>query len=255
MRTLRWLSGLVRRRPLELLTAAVSIGVAVAFVASLGAFVTASRAALTTRAAASGPVDWQVQITPQGRVAGVARKVSGLPGLRVAEQVSFAHVDALLSTGAGGTRQTGAAYVVAITPGYAAAFPGELRHLLGKTSGVLLFQQTAANLAAAPGDRITVRTSTGSAPLTVDGVVDMPAEDSFFQVVGLAPGAGVSAPPAANALYNPSLSPITTSAAVAAAPMSLTILPMKASSFFGSGDMSETPWRRESVRRLLYAVN
>ena len=31
--------------------------------------------------------------------------------------------------------------------------------------------------------------------LTVDGVVDLPSADSFFQVVGLAPGAGATAPP------------------------------------------------------------
>ncbi len=205
MRTTRWLRGLVRRRPLELLVAAVSIAVAVGFVASLGSFVTQSRAALTTRAAASVPVDWQVQVTPQGSAAAVSKDVSRVKDLRTVQQVSFAHVRALESTGVGGTRQTGPAYVVAIPPTYAKAFPGELRHLLGSTSGVQLFQQTAANLAAAPGDQITVRTASGQSPLTIDGVVDMPAADSFFQVVGLAPGAGVSAPPDNVVLVPPSV--------------------------------------------------
>jgi putative ABC transport system permease protein len=189
------LAGLVRRRPIELLVAAVSIAVSVAFVASLGAFVSQSRAALTTRAAASVPVDWQVQVTPQGRATSVAKAVARLPGLRTVQPVSFAHVAALQSAGPTGIRQTGSAYVVALPPAYDKAFPGELRHLLGASSGVLLLQQTAANLAAAPGDRISVRTAGGPTPLTVDGVVEMPAADSFFQVVGLAPGAGVSAPP------------------------------------------------------------
>ncbi|MDQ1599814.1 MAG: putative transport system permease protein, partial [Actinomycetota bacterium] len=205
MRTTRWLTGLVRRRPLELLVAAISIAVAVAFVASLGAFVTQSRAALTTRAAASVPVDWQVQVTPQGRATSVAKAVARLPGLRTVQPVSFAHVAALESTGPSGTRQTGSAYVVAIPPSYDKAFPGELRHLLGARSGVLLLQQTAANLAAAPGDRFTVRTANGATPLTAAGVVEMPAADSFFQVVGLAPGAGVSAPPDNVVLVTPTV--------------------------------------------------
>ncbi len=112
MRTLRWLRGLVRRRPAELVVAGVSIAVTVAFVASLGAFVTQSHAALTERAAASVPVDWQVQVTPQGDVTGVLKELRRLPDLRAVEQVSFAHVRALSSTGANGTRVTGAAYVV-----------------------------------------------------------------------------------------------------------------------------------------------
>jgi putative ABC transport system permease protein len=195
MRTLRWVAGLVRRRPLELLVAAVSIAVTMAFVASLGAFVTQSHAALSRRAAAQVPVDWQVQVTPQGDPAAVTRAVHGLPDLSTVEPVSYAHVRGLESTGPDGVRQTGAAYVVSLPSGYAASFPGELRQLLGSHSGTLLFQQTAANLAAAPGSRVTVRTGSGDRPLTVDGIVDMPAEDSFFQVVGLAPGAGASAPP------------------------------------------------------------
>ena len=195
MRTSRWLAGLLRRRPLELLVAAVSIALTVAFVASLGAFVTQSHAALTVRAAASVPVDWQVQVTPQGDLAGVTKDVKALPGVQAVEGVDFAHVSALKSTGTQGARSTGAAYVVSISNAYARTFPGELRHLLGATSGSMLFQQTAANLAVEPGGDITVQSRSGSRPLKIDGIVDMPAEDSFFQVVGLAPGAGVSAPP------------------------------------------------------------
>ncbi len=195
MRTARWLTGLLRRRPVELLVASVSIALTVAFVASLGAFVTQSHAALTVRAAASVPVDWQVQVTPQGDLATVTKDVQALPEVRAVEGVDFARVQALKSTGPQGARETGTAYVVSISAGYAKTFPGELRHLLGSTSGSMLFQQTAANLATEPGGKIAVRTATGTQPITIDGIVDLPAEDSFFQVVGLAPGAGVSAPP------------------------------------------------------------
>ena len=57
MRATVWLAGLCRRRPLELFGAAVSIAVTVAFIAALGAFITDSRAGLTSRAAARVPVD------------------------------------------------------------------------------------------------------------------------------------------------------------------------------------------------------
>ncbi len=195
MRGARWLVGLLRRRPTEMLVAALSIALTTAFIASLGAFVTQSHAALTVRAAASVPVDWQVQVTPQGDLNKVTKDVQALPGVRAVQRVDFAHVKALTSAGTQGARSTGEAYVVSVPPDYAATFPGELRHLLGSTTGSLLFQQTAANLATEPGGRISVRTASGSRPLTVNGIVDLPAEDSFFQVVGLAPGAGVSAPP------------------------------------------------------------
>lgn len=205
MRTTRWLTGLLRRRPLEMLVAAASIALTVAFVASLGAFVTQSHAALTVRAAASVPVDWQVQVTPQGDLTAVTKDVRALPDVRAVETVAFAHVAALQSTGPQGVRKTGAAYVVSISGAYARTFPGELRHLLGSTSGSMLFQQTAANLATEPGGQITVRTASGSRPLRIDGIVDMPAEDSFFQVVGLAPGAGASAPPDNVVLVSPTV--------------------------------------------------
>jgi putative ABC transport system permease protein len=205
MRTVRWLAGLVRRRPVELFVSALSITLTVAFVAALGAFVTQSQQALTVRAAASVPVDWQVQVTPQGTVGAVLAQVGRLPGVRTIEQVSFARVQSLQATGAGGTRTTGSAYVVSISGSYARTFPGELRPLLGSGTGSLLFQQTAANLAAAPGSRIWVQTTSARTPLNVDGVVDLPAEDSLFQVVGLAPGAGASAPPDNVLLVSPAV--------------------------------------------------
>ena len=57
MTTTRWLLGLTRRRPGSLLGAAASIALAVAFIASLGSFVDASRASLSARAAAAVSVD------------------------------------------------------------------------------------------------------------------------------------------------------------------------------------------------------
>ncbi|MGI8697368.1 MAG: ABC transporter permease [Mycobacteriales bacterium] len=194
--TPRWLAGLLRRRAGELAGAAASIALAVAFIASLGAFVTTSRASLTERAIARIPVDWQVQVTPQGDPAAVAAALRKVPDVSTLLPVGLASMPSLAAAGSGGVRTTGRAVLVSLAPGYAAHAPGEIRYLLGARSGVLLQQQTAANLAAGPGSTVTIGGQPGRrVKVRVDGVVDLPQADSFFQVVGTAPGAGASAPP------------------------------------------------------------
>lgn len=75
-------------------------------------------------------------------------------------------------------------------------FPGEIRPLVGAATGVLLTQQTAANLHAAVGDTVTVDvTGRGPVDVRVDGVVDLPAADSLFQKVGVPPGGQPTATP------------------------------------------------------------
>ena len=201
----RWTAGLWRRRPVLTAGAAVSVALAVAFVASLGAFVSASRASLTTRAAKSVSVDWQVQLTPQGSASDITHALARVPGIRAVLPVSFAHVPALSASNAGVLRTTGAAQVVALPVDYAAHAPRQVRYLVGSRQGVLLQQQTAANLGARPGDVISVHGVDGtSTALHVDGIVDLPSADSFFQVVGTAPGLGANAPPDNVVLVPPS---------------------------------------------------
>lgn len=205
MRTVRWTLGLTRRSGVAVGGAALALALAVAFVASLVSFVGTSRADLTTRAAARVPVDWQVQLTAQGDPAAVAAAVAGLPDLRTQQPVAYAPVPALSATGPGGTRTTGQAQVVSLPPGYARAFPGEIRPLVGADRGVLLAQQTAANLAVTPGDTFSVRRPDNSqVSLTVAGVVELPAADSLFQVVGAPANAGATAPPDNVVLLPPS---------------------------------------------------
>ena len=59
--TLSWLAGLVARRRARLVAAAAGVAVAVALIASIGAFLAGSTAAMTDRALARVPLDWQVQ--------------------------------------------------------------------------------------------------------------------------------------------------------------------------------------------------
>ena len=191
--TLRYVLQSLRRRPTETFAAAVAVAVTVAFLASLGSFVSQTGSRLTLRAAARVPVDWQVQVTPGSDPAVARRALDSVPGLMAVRAVDYAKVPGLQSSSAAGTRTTGVAYVVALPADYASFAPSEIRRLVGSTRGVVLQQQTAANLAAAPGATVTVLGS-GKA-VRVAGVVDLPNADSFFQVVGTPLGSGASAPP------------------------------------------------------------
>ena len=63
-------------------------------------------------------------------------------------------------------------------------------------SGPLLAQQTAANLHATVGSKVTIdRPGLGPVNVVVAGIVDLPNQDSMFQAVGLPSGAQPQAPP------------------------------------------------------------
>lgn len=191
-----WLAGLLRHRGGRILTAALTLALAVALIAALGTFLTASRSTMTARAARSVAVDWQVQLQPQAQPATVLDTIRHTPGIRIALPVTYAHSSGLQTTAAGSVQSTGDAVLLGIPDGYRTAFPDEIRPLTGARDGVLLAQQTAANLHAAPGD--TVRLSVpgnADAAVKVAGVVDLPQADSLFQKVGAPPSSQPAAPP------------------------------------------------------------
>lgn len=103
--------GLLRRSPLVLLGTALSVAVAVAFVAARASFIASTRADLTVRAATRVPVDWQVQLTAGADPAAVDTAVQALPDVRVRANVDSAPVPALTAAGPAGTRTTGQARV------------------------------------------------------------------------------------------------------------------------------------------------
>jgi putative ABC transport system permease protein len=191
-----WLHGLVRRRAGRLGVAAAGVAIAVALLASLGAFLASSQASMTARAVRDVTVDWQVQVQPGADPAAVLDTVRTTPGTQQAVPVGFGRADGLTATTGATTQTTGAAVVLGLPDTYRATFPGELRTLAGAARGVLLAQQTAANLGVAPGETITVNLPGGAAtPLTVDGVVELPAANSLFQTVGAPAGSQPNAPP------------------------------------------------------------
>ena len=191
-----WTLGLIRRRPGRLLGTATGVAAAVALLACLGSFLAAAQSAMTARAAGAVAVDWQVEVQPNGSTPDVLNTVRAAPHVVATSPVEFAQSSGLSATRAGSIRTTGPATVLGIPATYRDTWPALMRTLAGADGGVLIAQQTAANLNAAPGDTITIaRAGMQAIDVVVDGVVDLPQANSLFQKVGAPPGAQPTAPP------------------------------------------------------------
>lgn len=221
MLALTWLRSLLVRRPGRILATAAGIAVAVALLASLAAFLSSSKATMTDRAISRVAVDWQVETQAGTDGATVLAAVQQQPGVRDALLVSFADVPGFSATTAGAagttTQTTGAGVLVGLPANYRSTFPGELRNLAGARSGVLVAQQTAANLQVALGDQVTVSLPGGATTvLRVDAIVDPTEADTLFQQVGAPVGAQATAPPdnvvfLDQAAFDRALGPVSTS--------------------------------------------
>ncbi|HKT00868.1 MAG TPA: ABC transporter permease, partial [Rugosimonospora sp.] len=196
MLTASWITGLLRHRTGRLAAAAGAIAIAVALLASLGVFLAAAKATMTARAIQRVAVDWQVEAQPGADPAAVQAAVRADPHVTTALPIGYATSAGLASVRDGSTMTTAAAQVLGLPDTYTSTFPGEVRVLAGAGQGVLLAQQTAANLHAAPGTQVTIhRAGLPDATVTVDGVVDLPDGDSLFQKVGAPAGAQPQAVP------------------------------------------------------------
>ncbi len=193
---LTWITGLIRRRTGRLLGQAAGVALVVLLLGSLGTFFTAARGRMTSQAFAAVPTDWQILVTGGADVTVAQKTVLAGPGVTAAATVSFADTTGFKATISGTTQTTGPGKVLGLPPGFAASFPGEIRPLVGAADGVLLFQQTAANLGASVGSTVSVGLpGGGSATETVAGIVDLPYSDSLFQSIGVAAGSAPQAPP------------------------------------------------------------
>ena len=191
-----WVAGLVRRERGRMLASVAGVAAAVALLASIGSFVAGAKATMTRRAVAQVTVDWQVEAQTGTDPAGLLHAIRADNRVRDAIPVDFGETAGFEATTGGTTQTTGPGVAVGLPPGYAATFPGELRLLAGRLDGVLVAQQTAANLHVAPGDNVRLeRTGLGPVAVTVDGVVDLPQANSLFQKVGAPAGAQPQAPP------------------------------------------------------------
>ncbi|MGH4028768.1 FtsX-like permease family protein [Actinomycetota bacterium Odt1-20B] len=191
-----WVGSLLRHRPGRLLAAVAGIALAVALIASLGSFLTASKATMTQRAVRAVAVDWQVEVQPGAHSATVLHQVRTEPGTRAALPVGYARTMGFTARVQGSTQTTGPGMALGLPPGYQRLFPDAIRLLSGSPTGVLLAQQTASNLHAAPGDRVGIQLAgIGARQVRVDGVVDLPQADSLFQKVGAPAQSQPTAPP------------------------------------------------------------
>ncbi|MEA2400884.1 MAG: putative transport system permease protein [Thermoleophilaceae bacterium] len=196
MIALTWLRGLLAHRRGRMIATAIGVAVGVALLASVGAFLSSTTAKMTERATQRVAVDWQVEAQPGANPGRVLGQVRAFGTVQRALPVQFAPTSGLRATAGGTTQSTGPGKVLGLPAGYSAAFPGQLRTLSGDGTGVVLAQQTAANLHAKPGDTVTIgRPGLAPAKVRVDGVVDLPQADSLFQDVGAPVGAQPQAPP------------------------------------------------------------
>jgi len=193
---LLWLGGLLRRRTARLAATALGVAVAVSLLASIATFLSGALRTMTAAATRQVAVDWQVEARAGADPATVLSAVRADPHVRAALRVQLGATTGLQAAVGTSVQTTGAGIVLGLPDGYATTFPGELRVLTGDPSGVLVAQQTAANLHASPGDTITVGLAgLPSVNVRIDGVVDLPQADSLFQKVGAPVGAQASAPP------------------------------------------------------------
>ncbi len=196
MITSLWLSGLLARRPGRLLGAVVGVACTVALLVALGAFVSSSAATMTRRAVAAVPVDWQVLLAPGVDPATATQALHATTPTRAVATVGYVDVAGLTATTGGTVQTTGAGKVLGVDATYRQHFPSELRLLVGSLDGVLVAQQTAANLHAGVGDTVTIqRVGLPPVDVKVNGVVDLPYADLLFQAVGVPAGTAPQAPP------------------------------------------------------------
>lgn len=191
-----WLKGVLTYRIGRLIGAITGVALTVALLASLGAFIASAGASMTQSAIQEVPVDWQIQLSHLSDASTVKKGISEVTPYTALEQVGYADIKGLIANTNGSVQTTGPGKVLGISTTYRAKFPLELRQLIGAGQGVLVAQQTAANLHVKPGDRVTIeRVGLPPYEVTVDGVVDLPNADSLFQAIGLPPGAAPQAPP------------------------------------------------------------
>ena len=198
----RWLRGLLARRPVRLVGAVLGVATTITLLSSLGIFLSTSSQTMTARAVSTVPIDWQVRLA-SGADEGVVREaLVRTSSFELMERVGYAKVAGFRATG-GTVQTTGPGFALGISPRYRSSFPQVIRQLTGGAIGVLVAQQTAANLHVKPGDSLTIERMGGSpVSIKVDGVIDLPSADSLFQAIGAVPGLAPQAPPD-NVLFLP----------------------------------------------------
>ena len=191
-----WISGLFRVRTAMVLATVCGIAMTVGLFVALGAFMQSSAGEMTAYATSDVPIDWQVEVVPGVTTESVSEEMRSATRIAHMVEVGYAASQGFEASAGGTIQVTGPGKVLGIARAYVSDFPGNIRLLLGEIEGVLIAQQTAANLHVAPGDAVIIhRPGLSDVSVTIDGIVDLPNADSMFQAVGAPSGAQPQAPP------------------------------------------------------------
>ncbi|MBY5440096.1 FtsX-like permease family protein [Rhizobium leguminosarum] len=191
-----WLIGLVRTRSGRLVGTIGGVALTVAFVTCLGAFLQSSAAEMTARSIAQVPLDWQVQLLPGADGGAVEAGIRSAAPVTALQPVGYADVPGFEANTGGTVQTTGGGTVLGIEASYLSRFPNQVRSLLGSVDGVLMAQQTAANLHVSLGDKVVIhRDQAPDVSVTIAGVVELLNADALFQAIGVPAGAAPQAPP------------------------------------------------------------
>ena len=191
-----WIFGLLRQRGNAITAASIGVALAVCLLAVLGLFVTHSSGTMTVRATANVNPYWQVELVGTTDSSSALENINAVVSATQIERVDYADVTGFTANIGGTVQSTGAGKVVGLAPTYFKSFPKQGRLLAGSLDGPLLAQQTAANLHAGPGDKVTIsRLGQLQTEVTIAGIVEMPSADQFFQVVNGTAQTSRNAPP------------------------------------------------------------
>ena len=173
----------------------IGVGLALALLACLGAFIDSSVKNMTNRAIAGLPIDWQILLNSPADEEAIRAAVRQAEPAAVMDTVEYANVPNLEAKTGETVQTTGAAVVLGLSAEYRKAFPGEIVPMLGGDHGVLIAQQTAANLHASIGDLVTIQRAGGLAPVEVkiNGIINLP--DAGVIVQRIPGGANPQGPP------------------------------------------------------------
>lgn len=191
-----WIKGLLAGRSGRLLGAIAGVGLTVGLIAAVGTFTITAARTMTQRAITGVPVDWQIELLPGADQAAIEKALDQAVSPKAVEWVGYANAAGFKARTGQTEQTTGPGKVLGLPIDYRTVFPHQIRLLLGSWGGVLIAQQTAANLHVGVGDTVRIE-RIGLPPVTgqVGGIVALPNADAMFQAIGLPKGAAPQAPP------------------------------------------------------------
>ncbi|MFL0198506.1 FtsX-like permease family protein [Clostridium sp. WILCCON 0269] len=196
MSIIKWIQAILVQRKGRTAAVILSVAMTVALLSTIASFIAYSGAVMSIRAVRDNPTDWQIDLVPGADIQKVQEAVGNTTKYTALEQVGYADVKGFKANTEGSVQTTGAGKVLGISDAFINKFPGQMRKLVGSNKGILVAQQTAANLHVKPGDTVSImRTGLPSVDVKVEGVVDLPNADSLFQGIGLPANAAPQAPP------------------------------------------------------------